>query len=250
MSIPVFRTYIRRKDMDTVLNCLVTDSVGPGEYLDRFQKSARESFGFDFGFALRSPLAALGLALDSLALSEGDAVALPALAPAYYAEVLQARGMRPVFVDAAPDSTEPDLGLVDGLEPRPKALVLHEGLGHPAGSRSGRGHRRGGHRGHVAGHRRLSRRIARGLPGTSGLLRARARFDRHGRRRRFPLRLRQARRAGAPQRGGFDRSREQDDGLQCRSRTSRSFATWRAPSRVGVSSLASSRNRSPGPAIV
>ena len=71
MSIPVFRTYIRRKDMDTVLNCLVTDSVGPGEYLDRFQKSARESFGFDFGFALRSPLAALGLALDSLALSEG-----------------------------------------------------------------------------------------------------------------------------------------------------------------------------------
>lgn len=129
MSIPVFRTYIRRKDMDTVLNCLVTDSVGPGEYLDRFQKSARESFGFDFGFALRSPPSALWLALDSLALSEGDAVALPALAPAYYAEVLDARRLRPVFVDTAPDSTEPELGLVDSLEPRPKALVLHEGLG-------------------------------------------------------------------------------------------------------------------------
>ena len=74
--------------MDTVLNCLVTDSVGPGEYLDRLQKSAREAFGFEFGFAVRSPLTALGLALDSLALTEGDVVAVPALAPAYYAEVL------------------------------------------------------------------------------------------------------------------------------------------------------------------
>ena len=63
--------------MDTVLNCLVTDSVGPGEYLDRFQKSAREALGFEFGFAVRSPLVALGLALDSLALTEGDAVAVP-----------------------------------------------------------------------------------------------------------------------------------------------------------------------------
>ena len=72
MSIPVFRSYIRRKDMDTVLNCLVTDSVGAGEYLDRFQKSAREALGFDFGFALRGPGLALGVALDSLALTEGD----------------------------------------------------------------------------------------------------------------------------------------------------------------------------------
>ena len=115
--------------MDTVLNCLVTDSVGPGEYLDRFQKSARESLGFDYGFAVRSPITALGLALDSLALSEGDAVAVPALAPAYYAEVLALRRLKTVFVDSCPDSGEPDLSQVDALEPRPKAFILHESLG-------------------------------------------------------------------------------------------------------------------------
>jgi perosamine synthetase len=129
MSIPVFRSYIRRKDMDTVLNCLVTDSVGPGEYLDRFQKSAREALGFDYGFAVRSPLLALGLALDSLALTEGDAVAVPALAPAYYAEVLASRRLAAVFLDSIPETAEPDLDALSGLEPRPKALILHESLG-------------------------------------------------------------------------------------------------------------------------
>ena len=129
MSIPVFRTYIRRKDMDTVLNCLATDSVGPGEYLDRFQKTARELLGFEFGFAVRSPASALGLALDSLALAEGDTVALPALAPAYYAAVLASRGLESVFVDSVQDSAEPDLSRVAALEPQPKALVLEESLG-------------------------------------------------------------------------------------------------------------------------
>jgi dTDP-4-amino-4,6-dideoxygalactose transaminase len=129
MSIPVFRSYIRRKDMDTVLNCLVTDSVGPGEYLERFQKSAREALGFEYGFAVRSPLIALGLALDSLALSEGDAVAVPALAPAYYAQVLSSRRLVPVFVDSSADGAEPDLSLLPSLDPRPAAFILHEALG-------------------------------------------------------------------------------------------------------------------------
>jgi len=115
--------------MDTVLNCLVTDSVGPGEYLDRFQKSAREALGYDFGFAVRSPMIALGLALDSLALTEGDAVAVPALAPAYYAEALASRRLVPVYVDVVPETAEVDLASVAALEPRPRALILHESLG-------------------------------------------------------------------------------------------------------------------------
>lgn len=115
--------------MDTVLNCLVTDSVGPGEYLERFQKSAKEALGYDFGFALRGPDVALGLALDALALTEGDAVAIPALAPAYYASVLASRRLKAVFVDARPENAELDLASVLGLEPRPKALVLYDALG-------------------------------------------------------------------------------------------------------------------------
>jgi perosamine synthetase len=129
MSIPVFRSYIRRKDMDTVLNCLVTDSVGPGEYLERFQKNAREALGFDYGFAVRSPGIALSLALDSLALNEGDAVAVSALAPAYYAKILASHRLAPVFVDVLPETAEPDLNSIASLDPHPKAFVLYDALG-------------------------------------------------------------------------------------------------------------------------
>jgi dTDP-4-amino-4,6-dideoxygalactose transaminase len=115
--------------MDTVLNCLVTDSIGPGEYLDRFQKSARETLGYDYGFAVRSPSIALSLALESLALAEGDAVAVPALAPSYYGGVLAARRLTPVFVDSVPDGTEPDLGSIAPLEPHPKAIILYDAIG-------------------------------------------------------------------------------------------------------------------------
>jgi len=129
MSIPVFCSYIRRKDMDTVLNCLVTDSVGPGEYLDRFQKAAREAMGFDYGFALRSPVDALEAAFDALGLAEGDAVALSALAPAYCALAVSAKRLVPVYVDVDPDSAAMDVASIGQMEVRPKAIVLFEALG-------------------------------------------------------------------------------------------------------------------------
>ncbi|HTX72455.1 MAG TPA: DegT/DnrJ/EryC1/StrS family aminotransferase [Rectinemataceae bacterium] len=129
MSIPVFRSYIRRKDMDSVLNCLVTDSVGPGEYLERFTKAAREKLEFDFGFAVRSPYLALGLAFDALGLSEGDPVGIPALAPRYYLRVLEAKGLTPVFLDSVPESPMVDLGSLENMQLRPKAVVLFEALG-------------------------------------------------------------------------------------------------------------------------
>jgi perosamine synthetase len=115
--------------MDTVLNCLVTDSIGPGEYLDRFTKAAREELGFDFGFAVRSPFIALDLALKALAVAENDVVAIPALAPAFYLKVLEAMRLRPVFLDADAETGMADLGALEKLEPRPKILVLFESLG-------------------------------------------------------------------------------------------------------------------------
>lgn len=129
MSIPVFSSYIRRKDMDTVLNCLATDSVGMGEYLERFQKTAKDSFGYDFGFALRGPDVALGFGLDSLGLTEGDAVAVSALAPSYYATVIASKKLQAVFIDSKPDSAEPDIDSLAALEPKPKALILYDALG-------------------------------------------------------------------------------------------------------------------------
>lgn len=133
MSIPVFCSYIRRKDMDSVLNCLVTDSIGPGDYLERFQKGSREVLGFDFGLGVRSPYIALGIALDALGLQRGDAVAVPALAPAYYARVLLDKGLSAIFVDCGENSAaitpETYEAAVSASDVKPKALLLFETLG-------------------------------------------------------------------------------------------------------------------------
>jgi dTDP-4-amino-4,6-dideoxygalactose transaminase len=133
MTIPVFCSYIRRKDMDSVLNCLVTDSIGPGEFLERFQKASRETLGYDYGFAVRSPFIALGIALDSLGATKGDMIALPALAPAYYARVLAERGLEALVYDVAPESVVPSLetitAAVSASEKKPKAIVLVDALG-------------------------------------------------------------------------------------------------------------------------
>ena len=48
MEILARSSYIRRKDMDSVLNCLVTDRLGPGAFADRFIKVAKERLGFEY----------------------------------------------------------------------------------------------------------------------------------------------------------------------------------------------------------
>ena len=102
MDIKARSSYIRRKDMDSVLNCMVSDRLSGGEYPERFIKAARERFGFDFGLALRSPLVAMDLAYDCLGLESGDGVALSALSDAWLVRGLQRRGLKPVWLDVDP----------------------------------------------------------------------------------------------------------------------------------------------------
>jgi len=133
MSIPVFRSYIKRKDMDTVLSCLITDSVGPGEYLERFQKGAREFFGYEFGFALRSPYRALLSAFDALGLAAGDCVALSALSPSYYSAALAERGLLALYADVEQAggivSKSAFQAATDASEAKPKAFLWGGGSG-------------------------------------------------------------------------------------------------------------------------
>jgi perosamine synthetase len=99
MSTPVYSSYIRRKDMDSVLNCLVTDSIGPGETYKKFTEVLNESLGAEYSAAFRSPVSALACALDCLALEPDAGVIISAAAPAYYLYVLKKAGFRPLVAD-------------------------------------------------------------------------------------------------------------------------------------------------------
>lgn len=90
--------------MDSVLNCLVTDDVGPGSAYLRFMAQAKESFACEHAAAFRSPIDALGVALDALGLEPGSGVIVSALSPDYYYYAIKDRGFEPLVADVSPQS--------------------------------------------------------------------------------------------------------------------------------------------------
>jgi dTDP-4-amino-4,6-dideoxygalactose transaminase len=91
--------------MDAVLTAMVEDRVGPGERAKLLVQIAREQLQYDFSIALRSPFIALYMALRALNLEEGRGVAVSALSPKYYGEVIRELQLKPVYCDVAPGTT-------------------------------------------------------------------------------------------------------------------------------------------------
>lgn len=156
MAISVTRPSIRRKDMDSVLTCMVSDQLGPGVRLDEFERELAKLLGGQSTVAVREYERAISLVVDALGLESGDSVVISPLAHAAYADVFFSRGIIPVFseVDEATgnldlaalekrleklrhDATAPSAPASDAPAPDapaadfPKALFLDSPLGAP-----------------------------------------------------------------------------------------------------------------------
>lgn len=159
MAISVTRPSIRRKDMDSVLTCMVSDQLGPGVRLEEFSSELSRLLSGSYAVAVREYTRAIELAFNAVGLEPGDSIILSPLAPAVYADVLWERGIIPVFCDveaasanldleaventlarlearfgehAAPDNDEPDPGFPESkLSRMPKAILLDSPLGVP-----------------------------------------------------------------------------------------------------------------------
>ena len=101
MGIPISRPSIKRKDMDSVLSCMVSDTIGP----DRISKQLVDAIGEYLkrkgGLALREYPRAVELALEGLGLGAGSRVVGSALLPALYAEAFEALGIEFVPADVS-----------------------------------------------------------------------------------------------------------------------------------------------------
>lgn len=125
--IPLYSSFIRRKDMDAVLSCLVTDSVGPGDYTLKFMKTAREAFGFESVAALRSPYLALTEIIRRLGLPDGAAIAISPLAPIFHKAAVEDMGYVPLYYDH--DLGTLDFVISDNGVQGASALILYEPFG-------------------------------------------------------------------------------------------------------------------------
>jgi perosamine synthetase len=130
MAVPVFRPTVKRKDMGSVLSCIVSDRLGPGEISRDLVSRVCHLLGHAGGISLASSYLAVSAALDAIGLAASDAVILPALAPAAWLRVVRDKGMVPLVADVDPESGSLDPAKVAALAARgAKAIMVHHATG-------------------------------------------------------------------------------------------------------------------------
>jgi dTDP-4-amino-4,6-dideoxygalactose transaminase len=129
-ALSVFRPSIKRRDMDHVLNCMVSDNIGQGFLSSELARTLAGYLGLEGGFCCSSYHAAISLAFETLGIARGDRVIVSALAPSVYLTIMREKGCLPLFADVAPDSPEMQIESVGKLMAQnPKAIVVHHTLG-------------------------------------------------------------------------------------------------------------------------
>ena len=125
MSIPVYKPSIKRKEMDAVLSCMVSDHIGPGQYSEQFSEYLIQHCDAAGSILLREFERAVELCFRTLGLTEGKEVVLSPLSPGTYLHVIQKLGLIPVFVDVNPATAVPDLDdILDKTGENTAAVIL------------------------------------------------------------------------------------------------------------------------------
>jgi perosamine synthetase len=116
--------------MGSVLSCIISDRIGPGEISRELVGKVCHTLGMASGVSVSHPYLALSLAFDALGLAAGDSVVLSALSPALHMRVAKDKGLSVLLADVEGDSGSIDPKEVEKLLSRgPKAVVVHHTLG-------------------------------------------------------------------------------------------------------------------------
>lgn len=129
MQIPVFKPSLKRKEMHSVLSCLVSDKIGPGEVSSRLVKEFTAYLNLDNGYIFRSYFPALMLLFSCFDLNKTGRVFLSALTPLVYYQFFKTYGINPVVIDVEADRAVIDLQSLEEAAPTADdILILHHPL--------------------------------------------------------------------------------------------------------------------------
>lgn len=130
MAVPIFRPTVKRRDMGSVLTCIVSDQLGPGEVSRDLVTRAAHLLGMAGGATLCNTYLALSVALEALGLAPSDGVILSALAPALFLRVIRDRGLHPLVADVDAVSGSIDAEEASRIaQSGAKAIIVTHGLG-------------------------------------------------------------------------------------------------------------------------
>ncbi|MDC7232377.1 MAG: DegT/DnrJ/EryC1/StrS family aminotransferase [Spirochaetales bacterium] len=131
MSIPVYRPSIRRKEMDSVLSCMVSDHIGPGMYSEQLTDLLNQYCGTKKAFLLREYERAVEICFSALQFEADTEIVLSPLVPDTYLHVIQKLGLVPVFVDVNEATAVPDLDdFLDKSSSKTGAIVVFGAFGY------------------------------------------------------------------------------------------------------------------------
>ena len=131
MSIPVYKPSIKRKEMDSVLTCLVSDQIGPGVVSEDAAALLKERTGAADCHFFREYERAIEIAFSVAGFEEGDQFILSPLVPAAYLHVIRKLKLEPVFVDVDAHTAAPDQDdILDCVTEKTKGLLLSGPFGY------------------------------------------------------------------------------------------------------------------------
>ena len=130
MIISVFKPSIKRKDMDAVLTCLVSEKISCGEKGKEFIQNGAEYIGAAGGIVLREYKRAIRTVIEALSLEAGAKVIISPLCSGVYLDVILEKGLEPLYADVEIDSGCIDPSNIEKLmKYNPDAVVVDYPLG-------------------------------------------------------------------------------------------------------------------------
>jgi dTDP-4-amino-4,6-dideoxygalactose transaminase len=128
--IPINKPTIVRKDLEYVLNCLITERLEEGELTKEFEKAVAHHIQVKNALATNSFTSAMHLALLSLEIQEGDEVIISAYADSSILNAINYIKAKPVPVDVEMSSYIMDVNLVKkAINNQTKAIIVTHNFG-------------------------------------------------------------------------------------------------------------------------
>ncbi len=123
---------IDRKDLESVLYCMISDDLTPGARLKEFRSTLGKLLGLPHVAVFSSYLFAYETLFGILEARPGDQVIMPSFSRARILSAVQRRGLVPVLVDLAEGSLAPDPDQVrSSLSERTRCVIVPQLFGIP-----------------------------------------------------------------------------------------------------------------------
>jgi perosamine synthetase len=131
MNIASYKPTITRKELESVLDCLINDEFSKSA-VKNFESSLSTFIGVKYALATNSVTAAYHLAFTSLGISQGDEVIIPSYFEGSPLNALNLTGGTAVLVDTEEGSLVPSLPQIkEKITSRTKAVVIGHLFGIP-----------------------------------------------------------------------------------------------------------------------